>query len=107
MVKAAIILTIYKVYCGLDTNGHDVNASQIAHDLAAKYFPNGHTVYEANGRWIGEVGVIDEPTIIIEFLTTTPKEDAQRVGKFAFDYKNLAFQESVLVTSREQDAWFI
>jgi len=104
-------MQVFKIYCGLDTNGYDVNASQIAHDLAAKCFPYGHTVYEANGRWMGEVGVIDEPTLVIEVLSEDDKVSREvasnAVSRFAGCYKEQAFQESVLVTQAQQSAWFV
>jgi len=104
-------MQLINIYCGLDTNGHDVDAHKLAHDLAAKYFPNGHTVVNANGRWNGEVGVIDEPTLIIQVLSGT--NDSERavmhkaVQLFAGSYKQQANQESVLITSQEIDAWFV
>lgn len=102
---------VYKFCLGLDTNGHDVDAKQIALDLAAKYFPGGHTVYEANGRWTGKVGVIDEPTIVIEWMTSTADEKSgqaeNQARMFAFQYKVNAYQESVLISKREEDAFFI
>ena len=98
---------VYRIYCGTDTNGHDVDGKQLALDLAAKNFPNGHTVFYADGRWTGEVGVINEQTVVIEYLAHSAAEGDKKVGKFAFEYKNQAYQESVLVTKREQDAFFV
>lgn len=104
-------MQVTRIYCGLDTNGHDVDANKVALDLAAKFFPNGHTVYEANGRWTGQVGVIDEPTIVVEVLCSSNeferKQHHQAVQSFAGAYKEDAYQESVMVTSQEIDAWFV
>ena len=104
-------MKLTKIYCGLDTNGHDVDAHKLALELAAKYFPNGHTVYEANGRWTGEVGVINEPTIVVEVMCSSDEIERDQhhhsVQMFAGDYKDLAKQESVLVTSQDIDAWFV
>ena len=104
-------MKLTRIYCGLDTNGHDVDAKEVALDLAAKYFPNGHTVYDANGRWTGEVGVIDEPTIVVEVLCSSDEIERDQhhhaVQLFAGGYKTGAYQESVLVTSQEIDAWFV
>jgi len=104
-------MQVTKIYCGLDTNGHDVDAHKLALNLAAMYFENGHTVYEAQGRWVGEVGVINEPTIVVEVMCGTDEVERtrhhQRVQLFAGAYKQQAYQESVLITSQEIDAWFV
>lgn len=104
-------MQLIRIYCGLDTNGHDADANKIALDLAAKYFPNGHTVYDANGRWSGAVGVIDEPTIVVEVMSPSAEIDADKlthaVQLFAGAYKIQAYQESVLITKQEIDAWFV
>lgn len=104
-------MQIINLYCGLDTNGHDVDASQIAHDLAAKYFPEGHTIFNANGRYVGQVGVIDEATIVIQILSSSATIPADRVdhkiNNFCQDYKLLAYQESVLVTWQTVEAAFV
>ena len=104
-------MKVTRIYCGLDTNGHETDARKVALDLAAKWFPNGHTVYEANGRWTGEAGVIDEPTIVVEVVSGDSEVDRAHQHKmvqcFAGDYKNFAYQESVMVTSQEIDAWLV
>ena len=100
---------LFKVYLGLDTNGHDVDSHKLALDLAAKYFPNGHTVVNANGRWSGSVGIIDEPTLVIEVLAPSADFDQidHQVRMFAFQYKIDAYQESVLITHTEIEADFV
>ena len=104
-------MQVTKVYCGLDTNGHDVDAYKLVHNLAAKYFPAGHTIVKANGRWVGDVGVIDEPTLIVEIMfdeiDCPTKSPHNTVKSFIRDYKEQAYQESVLVTNQEIDACFI
>lgn len=109
--KVSTMTRVYRFYCGTDTNGFDVDAVKIAHDLAAKYFPNGHTVFNANGRWTGEVGVIDEPTIVIEWMATDQQvadgSAHKLASKFAGMYKNHAYQEAVLVTSYDVSAAFV
>jgi hypothetical protein len=97
----------FKVYIGLDTNGRDVDSHSIALDLAAKYFPNGHTVVDANGRWNGAVGVIDEPTLIVEVITDNVSECEPIVRNFAGAYKIAAYQESVLITKTAIEATFV
>ena len=104
--------TEFKIYCGTDTNGHDVDAKQLALDLAAKYFPLGHTITEELGRWTTADGtIVTEPTIVITWIASdelvqTSQADGT-VGRVAGEYKNLAFQEAVLVTRRVIDAVFV
>lgn len=104
-------MKLYRIYCGLDTNGFEVDGEKIARKLAAKYFPNGHTIYNAVGRWMGEVGVIDEPTIIVEFMAGEQQvmdgSAHKAVSKFAGRYKIEAYQESVLVTDTDVNAAFV
>lgn len=104
-------MQVVNLYCGLDTNGADVDAQQIAESLAAKYFGTGHTIFNATGRYVGQVGVIDEPTIVIQVLSSSATIPADRldhqVNNFCQDYKLLANQESVLVTWQTVEAAFI
>ena len=104
-------MQLVNIYCGLDTNGADINASQIAKDLAAKYFGEGHTLFNATGRYVGQVGVIDEPTIVLQVMSPSATIPADRldhqVNSFCQDYKHLANQESVLVTWQTVEAAFI
>lgn len=104
--------TRYEITCGLDTNGHDVDANQIARDLAAEIFPDGHTIIEATGRYLmrstGEV--IDEPTLIVVWMATDAQkgngEAHAKVNAFARAFKNQAFQESVMITTQDVYAVF-
>ncbi len=104
--------TEFKIYCGTDTNGHDVDARQLALDLAARYFPLGHTITEELGRWTTADGtVVTEPTIVISWIASPEYVQADEadglISRVAGEYKNLAFQEAVLITRREIDAVFI
>jgi hypothetical protein len=108
--------TRFQIFCGTDTNGHDVDAKQLALDLAAKYFPNGHSISEETGRWQTWTGrdggaIVTELTIVITWvasdsLVKTREADAQ-VSRLAGEFKNRAFQEAVLITRQEIDAVFV
>lgn len=98
---------LFRIYLGLDTNGRDVDSHSLALKLAADCFPNGHTVINSLGRWNGAVGVIDEQTIIIEAITDRRAEGDLRARTLAGDYKNQAYQESVLITCTEIEADFV
>lgn len=109
-------MQLFKIYCGLDTKGRLTldQARKTALGLAADYFPQGHTVIEATGRWLESKPrlspgsnvcstTVTEPTIIVEVLT----DDENKVRGLAGAYKVLAFQESVLITRQELDADFV
>ena len=104
-------MRLYRFYLGLDTNGANIDARDVAYSLAANCFPHGHTIYEANGRWIGEVGIIDEPTLIVEWMASDERiatGNAHRMAQFfAGAYKDEANQESVLVTQQDIEATFV
>lgn len=104
--------TQYTISCGLDTNGHDVDARQIALDLAAEFFPHGHTIREVMGRWqCADGNVVTEPTIEIVWMATDAQkangEAHNRVNQLAGQYKTRAFQEAVMVTTQEVYAVFV
>jgi hypothetical protein len=104
--------TQFQIFCGTDTNGHDVDARQLALDLAAKYFPLGHSITEQLGRWQTADGtIVTEPTIVITWIASAElvrtNEADGAVSRLAGEYKNLAFQEAVLVTRQELDAIFV
>lgn len=104
--------TQFSIFCGTDTNGHDVDARQLALDLAAKYFPHGHTITEQTGRWqTADGSIVTEPTIVITWIASAElvrtSGAGSAVGRLAREYKNLAFQESVLITRQELDAFFV
>lgn len=104
--------TLYTIHCGLDTNGHNVDAEMMARQCATECFPDGHTIIKAEGRYLmratGEV--INEPTLIIQWMATDAQkmngEAHARVNHFATEYKAAAFQESVMITTQEVYAVF-
>ena len=109
--------TEFKIYCGTDTNGHDVDARQLALDLALKFFPDGHTITEELGRWAlrdhyGPTSeIVTEPTIVITWVATEQEvatgSAESLVTRLAKAFKDGAHQEAVLITRREIDAVFI
>jgi len=110
--------TEFKIFCGLNTNGHDgVDSRALVKKLALKYFPEGHSIAEETGRWAlrDEQGptsnVITEQTLVVTWISSktyrADKEAELLVGRFAGAYKAKAFQESVLITRRQIDCFFI
>lgn len=101
----------FEFFLGTDTNGHDVDGIKLAYDLAAQFFPAGHSIREEEGRWMGAVGVIDELTVVVTWLVADElihSGEADRIAsRFAGAYKTAAFQESVLVERQTVDAFFV
>ena len=110
----------HQVFCGLECkyaanrngawylieNGRSVSTDTMVRDLAAEYFPHGHTIYEAKGRWMQEGRIYTEPTLIVE-VWEVEGFDKQPVGRFAGAYKDRAQQESVVILTQEADATVI
>ncbi len=98
-------MNTFRIYCGLDTKGRLTleQARETALGLAVDYFPHGHTIIEATGRWQQDNAPVDEPTIIIEVFTENADDEAD-IYKLAGGYKVLAFQESVAVTKTAIEA---
>ena len=89
--------TTYTITLGLESPKLTVDECRaLALIAAAKYFPSGHTVTEATGRWESERGIIDEPSLVITVIGEGSAHRAA-VGKFCFDYKAGAFQDAVLL----------
>lgn len=101
-------MNTFRIYCGLDTKGQLTidQARDTALSLACDWFPHGHTIIEATGRWQQDNAPVDEPTIIIEVITTNTTEEALAYS-LAGAYKVLAFQESVLITKTATHADFV
>ena len=98
----------FRIYCGLNTQGMTGQAIQSqnarkAEKLALKHFPQGHTIIEAKGRWMGERYACTESTLIVEVIAETGKS----VYEFAGAYKDAAEQESVMITETQVEASFV
>lgn len=98
-------MKLFRIYCGLDTKGQLTldQARETALGLACDWFPHGHTIIEATKRWLQDNAPVTESTIIIELLT----DDEIRVRRLAGAYKNLAFQEAVMITLSPLPADFV
>lgn len=98
---------LFSIYCGTDTNGHDVNAEAIVKDLASRFFPDGHSIREESGRYLmrstGET--VDEKTLVVTWFGDADSSD--KVYKFAIAVKNQTFQESVLVSKQHANIDFV
>ena len=92
-------MQIHYIYCGLlSSEGTQEDMAQVVRELAIQFFPTGHTIHEAQGRWKGLSGPVDEQTLIVEGW------EVAGFGKppyteFAGAYKNQAKQEAVVIHS--------
>ncbi len=98
-------MNTFRIYCGLDTKGRLTleQARETALGLAVDYFPHGHTIIEATGRWQQDNAPVDEKKKKNEVFTENADDEAD-IYKLAGGYKALAFQESVAVTKTAIEA---
>ncbi len=96
----------YTITIGLESPKLTVGECRaLALIAAAKFFPSGHTVTDAIGRWESERGVIDESSLVI---TVIGEGSAHRdaVMQFCETYKVGAFQDCVLLQiTRPETIW--
>ena len=86
--------TTYSITVGLESPELTVDQCRaFAFIAAGKYFPAGHTIVEATGRWTSDRGVIDEPSLIITVIVKM----STMLSRFVTDYKRGCFQDCVLI----------
>ena len=97
-------MKVHRIFCGLQSRELDeAQTETLARDLAIKHFANGHTIYEAEGRWKGVMVECNERTLIVEVWEVSGFGQPA-IGKFALDYRDQAYQESVVIISTEAEA---
>ena len=97
--------TTYSITVGLESPELTVDQCRaFAFIAAGKYFPAGHTIVEATGRWTSDRGVIDEPSLII---TVIGQDVDDAVRGFVTDYKRGCFQDCVLVQVTRPDTFWV
>ena len=98
----------YTITIGLESPELTVDQCRaFAFIAAGKYFPSGHTVQEATGRWESpERGMIDEPSLIITVIGQGSAHD-DAVRNFVTDYKRGCFQDCVLVQVTRPDTFWV
>lgn len=87
-----------RLFCGLTIPGggevSEADLQQFVAEVVTPRFPDGFTLYRADGHW-GEGGrTIREPAIVIEILRTPEGERA--VGEIAAEYVRRFRQTAVL-----------
>ncbi len=98
-------MKLFRIYCGLDTKGQLTleQARETALGLACDWFPHGHTIMHATGRWRQHNAPVDESTIIIEVMPDYELQARNLSGA----YKALAYQEAVMVVRTEANVDFV
>jgi len=97
-------MQVHRIFCGLQTPHLTTGqADQLVRDLALAHFPNGHTVYHAEGRWKGVMVECSERTLIVEVWEVSGFDTPDYAG-LAADYKELGRQESVVILSSPAEA---
>lgn len=70
-------------------------------------FPDGLTVIDANGQFLGSKGIIKEKTKLLILIHSNSEEDKQEIQEIIDEYKTKFQQESVLrVTSTPKQVRF-
>ena len=100
------LTTTYTITVGLESPELTVDQCRaFAYIAAGKYFPSGHTIQEATGRWESpERGMIDEPSLII---TVIGHDVDDAVRGFVTDYKRGCFQDCVLIQVTRPDTFWV
>lgn len=93
---------VYRLSFGLSGPQGDIGDSAWQSFLAqqiAPRFPAGHTVFEAQGQWLGANGqVVQERSRVVEVVHDGSAQQQQRVNEIVAHYKRHYQQEAVLVT---------
>ena len=100
--------TTYTITLGLESPElTPEQCRRFAHVAAAKYFPSGHTIAAATGRWESpDRGIVDEASLII---TVIGEGSAHRdaVSRFCADYKRGCFQDAVLLQITRPETYWV
>ena len=98
---------IYRLTVGLESPTISTSeAKELFLSLAAKSFPEGHSIVEHEGRWLSpDRGVIVEPSITLEVVG--PAELISEVLFLGHEYKKQAQQDSVLFAQLDADYQFL
>lgn len=100
---------LISAFCGLESP--ELSPAQCRErlsNLAARHLPNGHTLIDAQGRWLSPSrGIVQEPTVIVQVFAERGDATHQALLTVARLYKNEAFQDAVLVTATEAEVDFV
>ena len=99
----------FQIYCGTDAPHIDAaSCEDLARNLAAEYFPHGHSVRIEDGCWRMATGeVVNERTVVITWLSDNGIDSDIAVSKMSGQYKNLARQEAVMIVKQEVNSFMV
>lgn len=100
---------LISAYCGLESPAlSPTQCRERLSNLAARHLPNGHTLIEAEGRWLSpDRGIVQEPTLVLQVIAERGSELHQALLTVCRLYKNEAEQDAVLIVATEADVDFI
>lgn len=90
-----------RLFCGRAIPGGgtvtDDEWNAFVREVVAPRFPQGFTVFSAQGQWLGNDGVVvREPVMILEILHPLDRELDRRIDEIADEYKRRFRQEAVM-----------
>ena len=99
----------FQIYCGTDAPHIDaVSCEDLARNLAAEYFPHGHSIRIEDGCWKMATGeVVNERTVVITWLADSKAESDIAASKMSVKYKELARQEAVMIVKQEVNSFMV
>ena len=99
VIEEAVIAD--RLFCGRAIPGGgavtDDEWNAFVREVVGPRFPQGFTVFSAQGQWLGNDGVVvREPVMILEILHPLDRELDRRIDEIADEYKRRFRQEAVM-----------
>ena len=97
---AGAYASVERLYMGRNIPGggtvDDAAWSAFVQEVVTPRFPDGFTVWSADGQWRGASGVVErERVMVLEVYHDSP-DAARRIGEIAAEYRRRFRQEAVL-----------
>jgi Protein of unknown function (DUF3574) len=101
-----------RLFCGLSIPGGgmvtDEEWTTFVSEVVTPRFPDGFTVWRADGQWRGPDGVtVSEPAMVIEIVHRISLDDDRAVMEIADEYRRRFRQQAVLRVSSPARMTFI
>ena len=89
-----------RLFCGRAIPGggsvSDEEWSAFVHEMVTPRFPDGFTVWRAEGQWKGSDGTVREPVMIIEILHPFDRRFDVMIEEIADEYRRRFRQDAVM-----------
>ena len=99
-----------RMYFGMSSHGTEIPAAQwngFVDSVVTPVFPDGFTVYAAQGQWRGSGGAVEkQPCMVLEIVHSPSAENNRKILLIAETYKSRFDQESVLILRQAAQAEF-